>query len=528
MKYLIPFLLMFFTPVFSQTEDAWVYLHDKPDSTYYYNHPLQMLSRRALERRQRMGIRLDQRDIPVHRDYLTAISSANGITVMGKSKWLNAVHVQGSQADIQLLLSLSFVDSIVFANKNIGTISKPHKPVNKKLSTPTPAFSYGPDTVPYSLHRAYILHEKEYTGRDVLIAVLDAGFNAADTSRVLQHIFQDNRVVDTYNFPDRETNVYKRHYHGTVVWTRIAALDENHLIGTAPAAQYALYITEDVYMEMPVEETYWAMGAERADSLGADVINTSLGYSEFDRPEYNHTWEDLDGQTAFISRAAQIATEKGIHVITSAGNSGYTSWRKITCPADARDVIAVGAIDAQGTRAGFSSTGNTADGRIKPDVMSWGLSVLSFYMGNYVHLSGTSLASPIITGFTADLVQAWPSVRPALMKQIILRSSDRFHQPDSLYGYGIPRFDTAMQLLNELSDKQLQNLVLYPNPTPGMLYLYPVYKPVTYEIYDETGKAVRTGKTSGFLPVETFSPGIYFLLLKDNGKQRIFKWIKQP
>ncbi len=528
MKIYTWFILLLFSLSFSQTEDAWVFLHDKPDYAYYFSNPLEMLSERALQRRERYGIDLDIRDVPVDEDYLNLIASSSGISVVGKSKWLNALHVQGDVNDMQSLLQFQFVDSIRFANRNIGTLSRA-KVVDKfSFVVQQSNATFGNDTVPYVMHRAHVLHEEGFAGKDVLIAVIDAGFISADTSRVLKHVFADGRVVDHYNFPDREPDVFKRHYHGTVVWVRIAGYDEENYRGTAFDAKYCLYISEDVTQEMPVEETYWAMAAERADSVGVDVINTSLGYSVFDRPEYNYTRADMDGETAFVSRAAQIATEKGIHVVVSAGNSGYNSWRIISAPADARDVIAVGAVNAHGDRTGFSSTGNTADGRIKPDVMSWGSGVKTFFMGNFVNLNGTSFSAPVITGFVADLVQAFPLVSPVKMKQILLESSDRFHQPDSLYGFGIPDFSIALDKLNYLSENQLENITFYPNPADDVLMFSNLYTPVDYTVFDVSGKMVRQGKTYGRIDIRFLQPGTYFLLVTDGRKFRLIKWIKKP
>ncbi len=519
------------TCIFSSTgqEDAWVYLTDKPDSTYYFNHPLEMLSQRALDRRNRYGLTLDIRDVPVDAQYYAAVAQTQGIQVKGRSKWLNALHVQGDSVDIASLKQFGFVDSIVFADKHVlhrpGNIRKKNKHA-KKWGHLSP--DYGNDTVPYVMHNAYGLHQAGYTGQGVLVAIIDAGFPQADTSSVLQHVYARNGVVDTYNFPDDTAFVYTRHWHGTVVWAVTGGYAEGALIGTAYDADFCLYISEDVYMEMPVEETYWVMAAERADSVGVDVINTSLGYIDFDIPAYDHTWDELDGKTAFASRGAQIATEKGIHVIISAGNSGADWWQKISVPADAEDVIAVGAANWDKIRAFFSSKGNTADGRIKPDVMSWGVQVKSYYSGQYVGVSGTSLAAPVITGFVADLVQAYPNIKPGELKNYILQSSDRYQVPDSLYGYGFPDFGLLMQTLDSIKEVQLEEIVVYPNPFTSNIRISGMISPLSYVLLDTQGRKIREGNLKGGIRNLNVSAGTYFLIVYDRHTKRVFKLIKQP
>jgi len=518
-----------FLPVLSWAQtDAWVYLHDKPDAFYFFTHPRQMLSQRALDRRARYGIPLDMRDIPIDETYYSQIKNTPGIFVAGHSKWLNALHVQGDSAAIASLRLFAFVDSIVYANKYVLSRPEQRESIFEKAKTEEIRYTdYGNDTVPYTLHNAFGLHQAGYTGQNVLIAVIDAGFNQADTSAVLQHVYARNGVVDTYNFPDDTSGVYFRHWHGTTVWEVIAGYEEGELVGTAYDADFCLYISEDVYMEMPVEETWWVMAAERADSVGVDVINTSLGYIDFDNHAYDHTWDELDGHTAFASRGAQIATEKGIHVVNSAGNAGHTAWRKISVPADARDVIAVGAVDENGERAFFSSTGNTADGRIKPDVMSWGLGVKTYYNGQYVNLSGTSFSSPLIAGFMADLVQAYPYVPPVEMKEFLLRSSDRYFSPDSLYGYGIPDFSMMMQTLDSAKEIQLQEIRIYPNPFSDNIFVTNLISPLPYALYNINGQLIRRGNLSGMQNFKNLSAGIYILIITDKYHRRIFKLIKQ-
>ena len=503
------FLLLFQTN-YSQDEDAWVFFADKPQANSYLTNPLSMLSQRALDRRARLGISLDQTDVPVDSYYIEQIRQATGITYKAKSKWLNAVHVTGSQADIQNLLNLSFVNKIEFANKNIGTITRPHPFTNQNQQVVTRLvnYDYGAGADQINLLHGEIMHQNDYTGEGVLIGIIDAGFIDVDTAALFQHLFQNNKVLDVFNFVSNDTDVYQFSMHGSGVLSTIAANTQGELVGTAPGVSVALYVSEDVSQEMPIEETYWAEAAERADSLGVDVINTSLGYQTYDRPEYNYTMADLDGQTSFISRAADIAVSRGINVVIAAGNSGNSSWPKIGMPADATNVITVGAVDSTGLKASFSSIGPTADGRIKPDVMAQGMNCMVYWNGQVQGGSGTSFASPITAGMVACMVQAFPNKTPAQIKQDLLSISDRYNNPDNDYGYGIPDF--SQYNLNKIKTFEQKNALIYPNPASGFLFIKS--KNITdYQIFTFDGRVVLSEKSKqNKIDVSNLPNGIYF------------------
>ncbi len=473
MKKYIVFLSFIFTLISwgqDTIEDAWVYFKDKPEADTFLAQPLTMLSQRALDRRQRLQISLDNKDVPVDSTYLNEVYNANGITYKAKSKWLNAVHVQGIEADIRALIDFNFVDHIEFANKNIGVILPPQA----TEFTPSPivsnraSFDYGAAAGQIDMLQGALLHQNNYTGQNVLVAIIDAGFQQVNTSAFFQHLYTDQKLIDVYNFVGNDQNVYQYHYHGTEVLSTIAGNSNGIYVGTAPDASVALYVSEDVSQESPLEESYWAEAAERADSIGVDVINTSLGYNVFDRADYNYSLEDLDGQTAFISRAAEIAVSRGINVVVSAGNSGQdASWPKISFPADAAGVITVGAVDNNRVRASFSSTGPTADNRIKPDVMAQGVSAAVYYNDQVLQNSGTSFSSPIIAGMVACMVQALPQKRPAEIKQDLISIADRFQNPDNYYGYGIPDFSKSALNINYQKNKTW----IYPNPAKNYVFI---------------------------------------------------------
>lgn len=514
MKYKIFLLFTSFiiSSVYTQTvEDAWVFFTGKPQADSYLNNPLNMLSQRAIDRRERLNIDLDELDVPVDEDYLQQISTANGIVVKAKSKWLNAVHVQGSEEDIRNLFNFDFVDYLEFANKNIGTVSR-QPGMNFQTTSqkfPQITYDYGNGYDQIHLLNGELMHEQDFTGKGILLAVIDAGFIDVNTDDFFQHLFQDNKVIDVYNFVGNDENVYQYHSHGASVLSTIAGKSEGELVGTAPDVSVALYVSEDVSQEMPIEESYWAEAAERADSIGVDVINTSLGYQTYDRDEYSYTMDDLDGKTSFISRAAEIAVSRGIVVVVSAGNSGNTSWPKIAMPADAVSVITVGAVDVNREKASFSSVGPTADGRIKPDVMAQGVNATAYSVGSFHSLSGTSLSSPIIAGMTACMRQAYPDKTPAEIKQDLISISDRSDNPDNEYGYGIPDF--SLYETNHINKNDTYNIDFYPNPAHQKIYLT---GESTYKLFTADGKMIKEKNTlQNHIDINGLSKGIYYLSL---------------
>ncbi len=522
----IIFLLLTQVVAAQQVEDAWVYFTGKPQSATYLSNPLTMLSQRALDRRTRLNIALDIKDVPVDDNYVTQIDQSAGINVLAKSKWLNAVHVQGLQAYIQNLLSLGFVDRIEFANKNIGVITGPAPFVWTVSSTDSnrlTTFDYGAGTNQIQMLHGEVMHQQNYTGEGILLAVIDAGFEEVNTASLFQHLFQNNKIIDVYNFPDNNTNVYQRSMHGSGVLSTIAAKSNGVLVGTAPDVSVALYISEDVNQEMPIEESYWAEAAERADSLGVDVINTSLGYTTFDRADYNYTMADLDGQTSFVSRAATIAVSRGINVVVSAGNSGYqgSSWPKVGMPGDVATVITVGAVDANRMRASFSSIGPTADERIKPDVMAQGQGTAVYSSGQIQNLNGTSFSSPVMAGMVACMVQAYPNKTPAEIKQDLISISDRFNNPDNEYGFGIPDF-SQYQIVS-VTNNDIKSFQLYPNPAQDVVYVNSD-EPTSYQLFNLDGKLVKQGQAiSSGIDISRLVSGVYFFKMKNHTQKLIIK-----
>ncbi|WNH12113.1 S8 family serine peptidase [Thalassobellus suaedae] len=274
-------VLVFFTITFSHAQqDAWVYITDKQDVANSIANPISILSQKAIDRKAAHGVVIDERDVPVNESYIAQLKSATGITVMAKSKWFNAVHVRGTVTDINALSSLSFVSSIDFADKTMNTSKQTLEKKESKFQETFTAFNYGDTANQIKMFNGDQLHLLDYTGTGMTVAVLDGGFPNVNTMTSFQRLRDAGHILDDYDFVNRDDDVYTNTAsdHGTWVLSTMAGYIENEYVGTAPDASYYLFITEDGKKENPVEESYWVEAAERADSLGVDVINTSLGY----------------------------------------------------------------------------------------------------------------------------------------------------------------------------------------------------------------------------------------------------------
>ena len=520
-KIALSFFLLIPLLVFSQ-QDAWVYLKNKANESYFYNNPLEMLSQRALDRRARQNIVLDFKDIPINQDFVAIVNKVTGIKVMAKSKWMNAIHVRGSQTAINSLQQYDFVAQIDFADRSLNNsakivsegnvvLNKTNKQKKEKSILATTAFA----TQIEMLNEQY-LHQQNYKGSGKIIAVLDAGFLGVDSAPAFKRIRENNQILGGYNFVARDNSLYAHDTHGTNVLSTMAAYTENALIGTAIDASYYLFVTEDSASENPVEESLWVEAVEKADSLGVDIINTSLGYSDFDNPAYNLTYSERDGKTAFISKGAEIAFSRGMLVVVSAGNEGSTSEPHISAPADAFSVITVGAVHANQQKAAFSSIGPTSDGRIKPDVMALGQNIIvSDENGNPVYSNGTSFSAPIVSGMLACLWQAYPDASNQEIRDLVLQSSNLYASPNNNYGYGIPDFNWALNNGNDVRKQQFEYFVAYPNPTADLFSIHfpPNFNSATIWLFNALGQQIfekKIKETESAFSVETLSNGIYF------------------
>ncbi len=530
-------LLFFFSlnNLLAQVEDAWVFFKDKPSQTSFMSTPLTMLSQRALERRMRYSIALDFKDVPAESSYISQIKNTAGITVKAKSKWLNALHIQGTQVDISKLLTLNFISKIEFANKSLNASGKnryQEKVVKKSNKLNTINFNYGNAANQIEMLKGNVLHDNNFTGQGMQIAIIDAGFPNVDKFAAFKRIRDNNQILGGYDFVNRSVNFYTGSSHGMSVLSTIAGYLDNQFVGTAPDAKFYLFISEDAARETPLEESLWVEAAEKADSLGVDIINTSLGYTTFDNQNYNYVYADMDGKTTFISRGAEIAFSRGMIVVNSAGNEGNVSWRYIGAPADAVSVLSIGAVNASGVIANFSSYGPTSDNRVKPDVCAQGAGVyIVNAAGNIATSNGTSFSSPVLTGVITCLWQAFPNKTNAEMIQMVKESAHLYLNPTAQEGYGIPNFETIFNFLSMEETDEILEVVAYPNPAITELkFKFPnQVTSMEFVIFDILGKRLSTENITKLNPVTDISnlaQGLYFVQLKFDDKIKTIKIIK--
>ncbi|GAA4303170.1 S8 family serine peptidase [Aestuariibaculum suncheonense] len=532
-NHLLFFLLFGYSFTVWAQQDAWVYLTDK-GTTYNVSTPSGFLTQKAIDRKVRHGVIIDERDIPVNEAYISQIKIATGITVMAKSKWFNAVHVRGSQADILNLKSnYTFVDYIDFANKSLNTskIAKP-KEISKLESLAT-AFEYGTSENQVSMINANDLHLADYSGTGMTIAVMDAGYPGVNSIGGFQRLRDANGILGTYDFVNRDVDVYTNttSNHGTLVLSTMAGYIENQYVGTAPDASYYLFITEDGPNENPVEESYWVEAAERADSLGVDVINTSLGYGAFyDNLNYNYSAAEYDGKSIYITKGANIAFEKGLLLINSAGNEGTNG---VNAPADSPNVFSIGAVDASGNYASFSSVGSPVQPTQKPDVVAQGLGSAVITENNTLaSVNGTSFSSPVLAGGITCLWQALYDKTNAEIMKLVRESASQYSMPDYQLGYGIPNLFAALNNVLSLHKDEINSIQVFPNPVKDLVHFQLPDSTQNYAVsfYDVLGKLIKQTSVSSEdnqVDLSSLSKGLY--VLKINGATQIItlKIIKQ-
>ena len=540
MKHLYFLLLFAFSSCLFAQEHAWVYLADKPDSAVALANPISILTQKALDRKSAHNVTIDFRDVPVDESYISAVKSQSGITVMSKSKWFNALHVLGTQADINALLTLTVNGDLVVSTIDYADASLNARPgVNQNkhdFEASLTDFTYGSTANQVSMIGVDDLHQHvdSYTGTGMTVAVIDAGFTNVNTMNGFQRLRDANGILGGYDFVDRNTDVYAYtgNSHGTWVLSDMAGFIEDQFVGTAPDASYYLFRTENAATETPLEESLWIEAAERADSLGVDVINSSLGYTTFDNPNYNYTPAQMDGNTAYITKGANIAFEKGILVVNSAGNSGSSSWGIVGAPADGAGVFSIGAVKADGTYASFSSRGSSAQPTQKPDVVAQGQA--SFVINtndNITTLNGTSFSAPILAGGIVCLWQALPTKSNAEIMQLVRESASQYSTPDNFLGYGIPDLDLARTLSNNDFQNDTTTVKLYPNPVSNQLTIQlPLQiEEANVKLYDVLGKKVIDTKVNTInktINTNPLSKGVYLIKVEAEGLSIAKKIIK--
>ena len=413
-------------------------LKDKAATEYSLKKPEKYLSAKAIERRRKQNLPIDSTDLPVCRKYIDEIRK-QGVKIVVTGKWDNFVTVSCNDTTlIDRIAALPFVLSTekVWISPGAG---KPSMATERDsvLNQPTihPDSIYGRAITQIQMSNGDKLHEAGFKGQGMTIAVIDAGFHNVDKITAMQNI----RILGTKDFVNQQADIFAESSHGMSVLSCIGMNRPDIMTGTAPEASFWLLRSEDEYSEHLVEQDYWSAAVEFADSVGVDVINTSLGYYSFDDKSKNYKYRDLDGRHALMSRQASHIADKGMILVCSAGNSGAGSWKKITPPGDADNVLTVGAIDKRAVLAIFSSVGNTADHRVKPDVVAVGVgSDVIRTDGNQGRANGTSFSSPIMCGMVTCLWQACPTLTAKEVIELVRRSGDRAGFPDNIYGYGVP------------------------------------------------------------------------------------------
>lgn len=535
MKKLTLLLLAVFAGAYVQAQVAtniyWVQFTDKANSPYSIDHPEAYLSQRALERRARLGIEIDEYDIPVNPQYLQAVADC-GAQLLNPSKWLNGVSVYtSSTAVISAILSLDFVYDV----RNCP--SYPEAQRNKEISFANELRVSGSPVVARDFYggahdqvfqlKVNELHDLGFDGTGVVVAVLDGGFQGTPDQSCFDNMREEGRLLGVRDFVYGSTTVYSQSTHGTSCLSTMAAYDPNQMVGTAPKASYYLIHTEDGNSETILEEYNWVSGAEYADSLGVDVCSTSLGYIDFDDDfaQWDHTFEDFDGKTAPMSIGAEIAATRGLVCMNSAGNEGGGVCT-LGIPADAEHILTVGAVNASGQRASFSSVGPTYDGRIKPDVMAMGEDtyVASGYGSwwPYYNGSGTSFACPVLAGAVACLRQARPNASVQEICDAVRMAGNYANNPDNYYGYGIPNFVQALESLPlHVDDTFAQSdeiISVFPNPSKGDVNIkLKEGLHADIDLYDMVGRRLTSFRFSGMnhSVIESYlnglGSGVYFI-----------------
>lgn len=534
-KKLLFFGFIFFQCIVFSQEHAWVYFTDKEGVADAIANPLTILTQKAIDRKSNHGVAIDERDVPVNESYINQVKTALGITVLAKSKWFNAVHVTAIQSiDISNLIDFDFVDFIDFADDNLNMSPvQINSSYNKfDIEEQMIDFTYGDSQNQVEMINVDALHELDFAGNGVTVAVLDSGFPNANTMGAFQRLRDAGNLLGGYDFVNRTANVYDYtgSSHGTKVLSTMAGFIQNQYVGTAPDASYYVFRTEEAEQETPAEESYWVEAAERADSLGVDVINTSLGYKTYDNDNYTYSANDLNGNTAFITKGANIAYEKGMLLVNSAGNSGASG---LNAPADAEGVFTIGAVNLNGDYVSFSSQGSVIQPTQKPDVVARGGAAYVIGPNNViVQNNGTSFSSPIMAGALACLRGALPDLTNEEMMQLVRESATQFSTPDYLLGYGIP--DLGDALATALSDQfsDYNKFKLFPNPVKSDLHVtFPNgIENANLYIYDIMGKQVIDAKIQPYqaFNLTKLSSGLYFLRIEaKNMNSKPLKLIKE-
>jgi subtilisin family serine protease len=502
-----------------------VYLSDKEFSKTEVCEADVALSETALKKRAQRGVPLDLRDVPVSEAYITQIEKLGG-KVKAKSRWFNYVVVESISA--QELQMLPFVKRV-------------EVPKNYKLDftdyggsiLQTAAIDYGLASLQIEMVKGDIMHDHGYKGETMTIAVIDGGFFGTDNGLIFDSLWTNNQILGTKAFTGH-SSVYQDGSHGTRVLSILGGYADGQLVGSAPKANYWLLKSEVESSENAVEMDNWMMAAEFADSVGADIITSSLGYNQFDGGVGNYTYSEMDGNTTIVTKAADMAAKKGLLVVVSAGNEGSGAWQHITAPADGDSVLAIGAVDGSRMRAGFSSIGPSADGRLKPDVMAMGAGTANSGGTSVGAGNGTSFSCPVISGLAACMWQFNPNKTNMEIFNAIKLSSDKAFAPNNEYGFGIPNFEAAFFSIATEEPLSSLSTQVFPNPVRDKLSIkfdgFLINQIAQLSLFDVNGRELyksERGIESGSMELDfPYPEGVYILQLQVTDHSSTYKILK--
>ncbi|WP_313375721.1 S8 family serine peptidase [Chishuiella sp.] len=512
------FFIFFLFTLATYAQDLYlIKLKTKDNSSTELSNPLKFLSQRSLDRRIKYSITLDEKDIPISSDRISQIKKLS-LNYIGHSKWLNTIMVEISDSSvISKIKDLSFVESVntMVRNTNSSDLKK-REPKWIDLNAKSTNYNYGVNNFIEQINLKP-LHNQGYLGENIYIGVIDAGFPGVDKITAFKNLRSDNRILDTYDFVEKNKNVYNSNSHGTMVLSTMAAEVDGTYVGTAPKANYSLYISEDNNNETPKELLYWIQAAERADSVGVDIINTSLGYTTFDDSRYDYSYQDMNGTTTLIALGAKVAIDKGILVVVAAGNEGSKSWKYITSPADVENAFTVGANTSNNYAASFSSYGPNSLGILKPNVSALGQYIYLYSdNGQIIFNNGTSFSSPITAGAMAIMLQKFPKTPLALLKSKVEESASLYSSPSNQLGYGIPDYYKASQEVLMTNDfKKESEFLVFPNPFGNEITVQSKNGVNFIEIYSLIGQKILSFYNQEKINTSNLKSGFYLIKIQD-------------
>lgn len=528
----------------SAQKKYWVKFSNKTGTPYSVSNPSAFLTQKSIARRTAFNIPVVDNDLPVNPSYVTQVDNVAGITVIYASKWMNGVVVTASNLNsLALVKALPFVSDTVKVNRYHINNSFPasYKPLesNHQLNRTeaSTAFNYGGSYWQNKQINVDCLHNQGFRGTGICIAVMDAGFYGVNTNPYFDSIRNRGRILGTRDFVSGGNNVFDDAQHGMMVLSCMAAIKPGVIMGSAPDADYWLLRSEEGATETISEEYNWIRAAEFADSVGAHILTTSLGYTTFDDPLQNHSYSSLNGKTAPMSIAANLAARKGMFVINSAGNEGSSAWQYISVPADADSVCAVGAIDSLGMIAAFSGKGPTFDGRFKPDLVTRGVGTwICFDDVNVGPGNGTSFSAPVLAGAAACYWQAHRSFSNIDLFKSLRDHASNTASPNNSIGWGIPNMCAIPVGLTELPDNNRAAFSVYPNPFNREIRIEldaSVAKPLEMKVTDLSGKTVFYSDMKDFvsgssIQMPEFSPGFYILNFLTSSGTLSKKLVRHP